>query len=553
MRRTRILCLAALACAAVVAEPAAAQVQPAGTGEPAFTNSTQNTQWFEWPASPGADAYKIRFDYYANNALVSNPAYNVSQNGGSLWANWSGVATLQHGGQYGICAQGSYSFPNDSLFFPDSMNSCSMGTMIGRRTHTTIDRSKPTTALTLAGGAQYTKDPQVGLKIDFADDVAGPFPANFLCFQYGGGPTGVCDTGAGFIYGYNAACSVPATASKSTSFNCTADYASGGSPAPDGPVWACVIAADAAIPDNPNGSNQTQTADKANKSDPVCDGALLDRTAPQVSIGASATTVAVGELVSFSVQASDAVSGLGGSYEWAWGDNTAAGSGAAATHTFTQAGTYEVKVKTADAAGNAATATKVVTVAPAKPDGDGGGGQTGGGGGETGVGGGETGGGGSQTGGGGDDTGGDDAGDDVEPGFAISAPRRLKLPKAKSVRVSITADAPGRVSLALVRSGRVFAQGSRAVGEAGTYGYVLQLPKRAKAGAYSLKATYTPAGGRAATKTRKVTLAGKAKARGARASSGLGGKLAGAPRALPDGRFHGERPARTFAARALAG
>ena len=33
---------------------------------------------------------------------------------------------------------------------------------------------------------------------------------------------------------------------------------------PDGPVWACVIAADAAIPDNPSSANQAQSADKAN-------------------------------------------------------------------------------------------------------------------------------------------------------------------------------------------------------------------------------------------------------------------------------------------------
>src|SRR5688572_3790194 len=105
MRLTRILCLGALACAAAVAEPAAAQVQPAGTGEPAFTSSAQNTQWFEWPATSGADGYRIRFDHYSNNALTANPSYPMS-NGGTVWANWSGVATLQHGGQYGICAQG---------------------------------------------------------------------------------------------------------------------------------------------------------------------------------------------------------------------------------------------------------------------------------------------------------------------------------------------------------------------------------------------------------------------------------------------------------------
>jgi hypothetical protein len=47
MQLTTILCLGAVACAVAVASPASAQVQPTGTGEPAYTNSVQNTQWFE--------------------------------------------------------------------------------------------------------------------------------------------------------------------------------------------------------------------------------------------------------------------------------------------------------------------------------------------------------------------------------------------------------------------------------------------------------------------------------------------------------------------------
>jgi len=73
MRRIAILCLGAVACAAAAAGQASAQVQPAGTGEPLYTNSAQNTQWFEWPASQGADAYRIRYDYYENNVLKASP------------------------------------------------------------------------------------------------------------------------------------------------------------------------------------------------------------------------------------------------------------------------------------------------------------------------------------------------------------------------------------------------------------------------------------------------------------------------------------------------
>jgi hypothetical protein len=292
MRRIAILCLGMVAFAA---GPASAQVQPAGTGEPAFTNSAQNTQFFEWPATTGIGAYRVRYDFYENNAAKAPATVNVPLGAGKSWANWSGVAPLQHGGQYGVCAQGQYTFPNDSLWISDGPNSCSMGTMLGRRAYTTIDRSKPTAALTLAGGAAFVKNAKVPLRIDFADDVAGPFPANFICFQVGGGPQNLCDANAGLIFGYNANCSVPAGAGKSTTFTCTADYGA----IADGSVWACVRAADASIPDNPNDANQSQPANKANLSDPSCDGVVLDRTAPTAAINVGATAVKAGDLVSF--------------------------------------------------------------------------------------------------------------------------------------------------------------------------------------------------------------------------------------------------------------
>ena len=539
--RIRLICLGVLLCTAALAQPAAAQVQPAGTGEPLFTNSAQNTQFFEWPAQPqGIDAYQVQYRYYANNAETASPTVNYGTGAGSAWANWSGVATLQHGAQYGICAQGRYSFTNDSLFFPDGPSSCSMGTMLGRRAHTTIDRSKPTAAITLAGGAAYTRDAKVALKVDFSDDVAGPFPANFVCFQYGGGPTGLCDNAKGFIYGYNAPCSVPGSAGKSTSFTCTADYGSGASPAPDGPVWACVRAADAAIPDNPSNANQSASADKANLSDPTCDGVVLDRTAPSASIATASATVPVGQLVAFQAQATDATSGVGGQSTWTWGDNTAGGNGAAASHTFTQPGTYEVRLTVADNAGNTATAAKVITVtAPA------GGGTTTPGGGTTTPGGGTTTpGGGTTTPGGGTTTPG---GGTAVPRIALSAPRKLPA-KAKSVRVALTADAAGRVQLALVRAGRVVSRGGTAV-SAGTSSYALKLPKGTKAGRYAIKATYTPAGGAARTAGRAITLTGKPAPRRARAASRPGVTVGRGPVALPDGAFHGTRPARTFPVR----
>ena len=130
-------------------------------------------------------------------------------------------------------------------------------------------------------------------------------------------------------------------------------------------------------------------------------------------------------------------------------------------------------------------------------------------------------------------------------GIEVTAPRKLKLARAKALPVALTAEAPGQVSFALVRSGRMVARG-RSDRAAGTTSYRLKLPRRAKAGRYVLKVTFTPAGAEASTTTRKVQLTGKAR-RGQAAKATASGVSAprvsgaGAPSGLPDGKFRGER------------
>ena len=273
---------------------------------------------------------------------------------GTAWANWSGVANLQHGGQYGICAQGRYSFTNDSLFFPDGPNSCSMGTMLGRRAYTTIDRSKPSAAITLAGGAAYTRDAKVAAEGGLQRRRRGPVPGQLRLLPVRRRPDRPVRQRQGLHLRLQRALLGPRGRRQVDELHLHGGLRLGREPGAGRPVWACVRAADAAIPDNPSSSNQSASADKANLSDPACDGVVLDRTAPAASIAASATAVKVGELVTFQAQATDATSGVGAQSAWTWGDNTAGGSGASATHTFTQAGTYEVKLTVADNAGNPA-------------------------------------------------------------------------------------------------------------------------------------------------------------------------------------------------------
>ena len=267
--KTRLLIpLCAFVAALAVAGPAAAEVTPEGTGEPLYTSSTQNTQWFRTTVPSGSAAYRLKVSYYANNSLVHQETVN-SVSSGVFWVNWSGVASLDHGGQYGICVQGEYQLPNDTLWIADGPNSCSLGTMLGRRSYTTIDRSKPAVSIAAAGGAETTKDASIPVSIGFSDDVAGPYPANFICVAAGTDP---CQSKQ-----YSAPCSVPAGGGKSTTFGCNVDA----SQLPDGPVTVCVVSADASVPDNPAGADQSSTSVKANLSGEQCDTVTLDRSVPE--------------------------------------------------------------------------------------------------------------------------------------------------------------------------------------------------------------------------------------------------------------------------------
>ena len=197
----RFLLLGAFACVLGVAQPAAAQVQPAGSGEPAYTSSAQNTQWLEWPATSGADGYRVKFDYYENNALVANPTYDMPNGASNQWANWSGVKTLQHGGQYGICAQGYWSLPNDSLFLPDGPNSCSGAPARPPRPH----HDRPLQAEhghhpRRRGGVHERRQGRhpSGLRRRRRRPVPGQL--HVLPVRR---DDNICDSNAGFIYGYN--------------------------------------------------------------------------------------------------------------------------------------------------------------------------------------------------------------------------------------------------------------------------------------------------------------------------------------------------------------
>jgi plastocyanin len=514
-----LLAACTLIAALAIAPAAGAVTYVDGTGEPAFTNTTTNTQWIKWQGSSAYETYRLEFDHYDNNQFVTTEITgNVAANGsGTSWVNWAGIVSpLLEGHTYTVCAYGRYTIGGVGT---RDTGSCFDADQNGKRASTTIDRTKPAIAVSIDHGAAYSRTAHLNYQIDYSDNLAFPFPANFICRDIGPAPDQAC---ANTSLAYNEACSVPLGGMKKvTYFNCDEDlsaYQLG-----DVPVTLCVISADAAIPDNPSSSNQFATADKANLSGRVCDSITLDRTAPALAVDASGTSVTVGDLVSLTAQGSDATSGLSGNYAWGFGDNTTPGAGASVSHTFTAAGTYEVSVVTTDNAGNETTAKKVITV-NAKPTSNGSNGGSSGGSGTT------------------------TTPPKIEgpaqsasvAGLDVLAPKRVKLTaKTKSLGIALTAETPGTVSLALVRGGRIAAQRTANIAGAGTVGFKLRLPKKLKAGAYQLKISFQPQGAaKATTKTVRMTFTAAKKKKKAKARAAVAVPLvdaAGAPRGLPTG------------------
>ncbi len=387
------------------------------------------------------------------------------------------------------------SYPATALLWDNRPSACNS---------TTIDRNRPTIGVAVDGTADYTNRPLLAVHIAYSDATSPPWlgsdgrASNWTCLSRGA----PCQPGGN----YDQACSVAADRNgRITSFDCQKDVTA----QPDGKYYVCAFAADAAVPDNPTGTNQFQNAysNNANLSDPVCGWVTLDRQPPAVTAQTATATTTAGQLVSFTASATDPA-GVSGQFDWDFGDNTAHGGGAAATHTYTQPGTYQAKATTTDGAGNAGAGTVTITVAalPASHGGDGGSsggsGQTGGGGGTSGVTltgtpitpgtiAAQAGGGGTQR--------------ASIAGLDVLAPRRFSAGRRTSVPLAFTVDVAGKLEVTLLKGSRIVARKGAMFGKPGTYGMSLKVSKRLKAGTYALRFVFTPTGASKAV-TKRLTL-----------------------------------------------
>ena len=330
-----MLRLALTACLATLAVTASAHadVIVSGTGEPAFTNSTTNTQWFEWS---NTGAYKIEFGYAidAVQTKLEGP-YTVAQKG-TMWANWAGVATLQEGKTYSLCALGRWQDATGGMWFPDFFNSCNAPG--AKRGSTTIDRTKP--VITLDAPA-FAREVGVGVTIGYEDNLAYPFGVAFA---------GVDSEQLAVLPG----CAPANPAARVTTFACTVTL-----PATDGAHSVCAVVPDAAVPDNPNSSDQRGTATQANLSERKCREVVLDRAAPSATVTVP-DALRAGNAALFVAEATDATSGIA-SATWNWGDGTTS-TGFDASHVYAAPGTYRLRFAVTDAAGHRTEVTKDLIV-----------------------------------------------------------------------------------------------------------------------------------------------------------------------------------------------
>ena len=243
---------------------APASAEMAGYNEPAYTKTNaNNVYWYAWKAEDGFN-YQGQTDYRYYHCLrterngiavetsngTNGPGttnctgtlrYGANPNSGtSSYVPFTPGTVLDDGARYTLCASDWF------LYYAawSHRNTVCPSTI--------IDRNKPVVTASVNGTAEVTNDPNLQLRIDYQDATSPPWfsstqgqASNWTCVTMGQPctPGGQPDTNCSWRHYAN---------SKSDYFTCDASVAG----QPDGKWYFCARSADAAVPDNPTGSNQ---------------------------------------------------------------------------------------------------------------------------------------------------------------------------------------------------------------------------------------------------------------------------------------------------------
>jgi plastocyanin len=489
--------LAVALVALVAPATSSASYSSAAGGEPPVTNTTTDSHFFSWTAQ-GNMQFCIKVfrnsETFNRGCVPSESSYYVDGSSGTFSQTENGLADGTLVGVYPCQYQeGTFTCLTCSFDF------CHSSTL--------IDLNQPVLTVYAAGTATYTNNPDVPMHIDYFDAFSHPWFAGgdgaavFVCARRDRACTNED------VHNYDPNCShvnesrfsSPGT-NKTNSFDCTFHLGA----EPDGPVYLCASAADQSVPDpdptavepsslpthvdqfkNP-ATGEGWTAAYANLAENSCGSVILDRAPPTLSVKASDTTPATGDLVTFSASSSDTLSGVAGPYAWDFGDNTPAKQGANITHTYGDPGTYHVTLSGHDGAGNEGTASVDIVVKKTQ-DGTGGEGTV------------------TPKPPSQNEVGGKEGTQKAAVGGSLKviAPKKYRVgKKSKPILLTLIASSPGAFQAALTKGSKTVSKGAGVLGSAGTFGFKLTLPKHLTVGTYKLRLTFVPDGSTTgATKT----------------------------------------------------
>ena len=178
----RCVAVAATLLSLSVVSGAGAAVQVAGTGEPAFTKSNDNTVWFSY-ASPGlspGDNYGLMM-IVGKDGATKAPKYFLNLGyaaSGTTWFNMTGEypIPLAEGSAYGGCVSGQVFYSYLGAWTPEiGTTSCQDAGIRGLGTVSTIDRSAPQIAVSVNGAAQFANAGPLNVAINYNDAISPPW------------------------------------------------------------------------------------------------------------------------------------------------------------------------------------------------------------------------------------------------------------------------------------------------------------------------------------------------------------------------------------------
>ena len=259
----------AIVASGLCASAAHGYVDIAHPGEPASTNSTTNTWFFDWRANGWST--RLCFIHQENLAPDQELFCEVVSDEGAPPAGRRQVQRhgLRHGTRQTMVAR-------SDMYVYGYWARDSWATSI-----TWIDLLPPQISVTLNGGNATASGDAIPVHIEYFDTISHPFfasdggAATFTCIRR----DRRCDSSDTFSY--SPACSQPnhlrisdPGTAKRNSFDCEL---SADATAADGPIHFCAMAADSALPDDPTGPGSSTTADRANVSDIACAEVNLKR------------------------------------------------------------------------------------------------------------------------------------------------------------------------------------------------------------------------------------------------------------------------------------